>query len=157
MVFIFTSIMSIKNAKIAFKKVTSSPLPVFFTIVQPNVKTLLWNLVCVLFVCSFATYLPVLWITRNFLDLIGINFLEIEILILGIKIEKYQNPRNPFCSALNFTSFGVDGLPFTSNLPILCRSLQTFAPFFTQNRWTWCHRNALFFKNYERIFLEFWW
>ena len=48
-----------------FKKVTS-PLPGLLTIAQPNIKILLWNLVCMLLVCSFTTYISCFRQLQNF-------------------------------------------------------------------------------------------
>ena len=46
------------------------------------------------------------------------------------KSKNIKNPRSPDCSALNFTSFGVYGLCFTSNVHILeaCKHLPLFDP-----------------------------
>ena len=65
---IFYYLRQLKMPKIAFKKndgITFSCF-FFFTITQPNIKILLLNLVCVLFVCSFTTCIPVLRIPPKF-------------------------------------------------------------------------------------------
>ena len=48
-----------------FKKVASSPLQVF-TIAQSKIEILLLNFICVLFLCSFLTYILIFLITAKY-------------------------------------------------------------------------------------------
>ena len=52
--------------KNVFQKVTSWTLPGFLTIVQPNIKILLWNFVCVLFLCGNLQHLFRFFISPKF-------------------------------------------------------------------------------------------
>ena len=57
---------TIINAKITFQNVTSSPLHGFWPLHSQKTKILLWNFVCLLFVCISIIYIPVSWITWKF-------------------------------------------------------------------------------------------
>ena len=51
-------------------------------------------------------------------------------MVLGYKSKNIKNPIQPDCNALNFTSFGVYGLSFTSKVHMLevCKHLPLFDP-----------------------------
>ena len=66
---IYFNVKELGMQKIAFQIVTSWPLPGFLTIAQPKIKILPWNLICLLFVCSFTTCSSVFRLTPKFLIL----------------------------------------------------------------------------------------
>ena len=57
---------SIRNAKSSIPKSDVITFTCFFLPLQSNIKILLWKFVCVLFVCSFTTYILYFWITPKF-------------------------------------------------------------------------------------------
>ena len=137
--------------KNTFKKVPSSPLPVFLPL-HSQIKLLLWNFIYVLFVCSFTTYIPVFGYPQHFclykhLFLKNQNFEFWE-----SKSRNIKNPRSPDCSTLNSTSFGVYGLSFTSKVYILeaCKHLPLFDP--KSRNMTSLKRH--FLKNFSTDFSE---
>ena len=77
-----------------------------FTIAQPKINIFVWNLVYVLLVCRFTTYIP-FFDKFKVLDFIGIYFLKSKFWVCGVKIDKFQKSDSHFCRAYNCTSFGV--------------------------------------------------
>ena len=77
--------------KIVFQKSDIITFTCFFflTIAQPNIKILLWNLVCVLFVCWFIANSSVFWMTPKCWFLLAFIFGKPKFWVSGVKIEKY--------------------------------------------------------------------
>ena len=125
---IYFYVTQLEMAKIAFQKRSAITFTCFFffIIAQPNIKILLWNLVYVLSVCRFPTYILFFYNSKS-LVLISIYFWKSKFWVLGSKSKKTTYPD---CKAPNFRSFGVYGLCFTSNLHILeaCKHLPLFDP-----------------------------
>ena len=78
---IYFYVRQLEMPKIAFQKVTSSPLPGFLTIAQPKIKILLW------YWYVWCLYVVLKHIFRfcnsNILDFISIYFWKIKILSFG--------------------------------------------------------------------------
>ena len=118
--------------KIAFQKVTLSPLPGFLTIAQPKIKILLWNLVCMLvFHCLYVALQCIFQFLDNWkiLDFIGTYFFKNQNFdFLGQNLKTIlKNQKKTFCNVLNLTYFGVYNLFHFKIVDSLW--LQTFTAF----------------------------
>ena len=87
---IYFYVRQIEMQKLAFQKCDVITFTCFLGIAQAKTKILLWNFVCVLFVCISITHIPAFWITWNFRILLANISEKLKFWILGVKIDKYQ-------------------------------------------------------------------
>ena len=86
---IYFYIWQLGMPKIAFQKYDVITFTCFFAIAQSKTKTLLWNLVCMLSVCTSIKYVLFLFLDKfEILVFIGNYFQKFNFWILSVKIEK---------------------------------------------------------------------
>ena len=103
--------------KMRFKKVTSSPLPGFWVIAQPEINILDWNFVPWLLVYGSILYIPFFYLEKC--DFIGIYVWKSKFWFLIFWGSKNEYLSLPFCRAFNLASSSVFYLRFASKLYIL--------------------------------------
>ena len=105
--FLRTTIRNVKNC-ISKNDVIYFTCFFFFTTAQPNIKILLWNLLCVLSVCRFTTHIPFFGISVKFWILKALIFEKSQFWIWGVnrrisKIRDIQIVAHSISRLLAFT------------------------------------------------------
>ena len=125
------------------------------TIAQPKMYILLWNLVFVLFTCSFTTCIPFFWITPKIWILLAFIFEKSKFWFFwdqNWKISKIRYSHFVVCLILRVLAFTDCVLLQTCTHS---RSLQTFAAFWP-NIAEHDVTKTQFKKKSRQIFLKFW-
>ena len=151
--FIFQNLVKETPKKLIWK-MTSCVYSTSGAISQTNIKALVWNLVCLFYIRSYNTYIPVFWKFWKKDGFSKVFLKKIDFWIFGgqklkiLKIRDSHLVENLICIQLALTVCRL----------LYCLILYDFlnsCHFFIQNGITWRHQNSIFSKSFEPILSKF--
>ena len=151
--FIFQNLVKETPKKLIWK-MTSCAYSTSGAISQTNIKALVWNWVCLFYIRSHNTYLPVFWKFWKKMFFQKFFWKNRFFYFWGSKTQNFENPRWPSFREFDLHSVGAYGLPFPL-LPDFIRFFKQLPLFHPKwHNMTSSKLNFLkkFWTNFDQIF-----